>query len=377
MPASPAIFNHRAPDVAIIGAGVVGLWCAIHALRAGLSVTLIDGVGVGAGASGGLVGALMPHHAGRWSPKKAMQLEALLTLEPEVRALEAQTGLRSGYLRCGRIVPLTSQAERDRQMEWGRDAAGQWPSGHEWAVHDIVADAGWLDPAVAPCGVARETLAARVEPRRMTALLAASLENKAEFRFGSAVAAINSDCSISLNDCNRISAGHILIATGLNSFSLLEPFAGRCVGTGVKGQAALLRPVTPLAFERLPAIYADGLYVIAHDSGLIAVGSTSENSYDDPDTTDVQLDDLIEAARKICPALRGAEIVERWAGVRPKHESRDPVVAPVSHDGRIIAAVGGFKIGFGIAHVMAAEAIGHVTGNAGPWRDILAAGWKA
>jgi glycine/D-amino acid oxidase-like deaminating enzyme len=51
----------------------------------------------------------------------------------------------------------------------------------------------------------------------------------------------------------------------------------------------------------------------------------------------------------ICPALAAAQVVRRWAGVRPRSSSRQPILGmhPV-FPGEYIAN-GGFKIGFGIA----------------------------
>ena len=108
---------------------------------------------------------------------------------------------------------------------------------------------------------------------------------------------------------------------------------------------------------------------------MIAVGSTSENQWSDATSTDDQLDALLVKARAICPILRDAEIIERWAGVRPKHESRDPVVAELAEAPGIIVATGGFKISFAVAHLMAREAVGIVTDSAGGFREILAQGW--
>lgn len=46
-----------APDVIVIGAGVVGLTAAIAAVASGLSVTVLDREGPAAGASAGNAGA--------------------------------------------------------------------------------------------------------------------------------------------------------------------------------------------------------------------------------------------------------------------------------------------------------------------------------
>jgi glycine oxidase len=375
MPANPPIIKNRNADIAIIGTGIVGLWCAVHAVRAGLRPLVIDSVGIAAGASGGIVGALMPHQPSVWSPKKALQLEGLLTLPDEIATLEADTGLSAGYARAGRLMPIWTEDEQAKHVAWEAGAKLHWPKAFQWNALQPIENRDWLDPETAPLGAALDTLAARLDPRAMCALLAKTIENNADFDFGNGVSAISPDRSILLNDANRIVAKHILITTGIHSFDLLEPIIGRKTGTGVKGQAALLRPSKPLKPAELPVIYADGLYVIAHDNGLIAVGSTSENQWNDATSTDDQLDTLLAKASAICPILRDAEVIERWAGVRPKHESRDPVVAELAEAPGIIVATGGFKISFAVAHLMAREAIGYVTGNAGDFRQILTEGW--
>jgi len=48
------------------------------------------------------------------------------------------------------------------------------------------------------------------------------------------------------------------------------------------------------------------------------------------------------------PALKDAEVIERWAGVRPRAKSRAPMLGThPTIDGAFIAN-GGFKIGFGM-----------------------------
>ena len=50
-------------DVAIIGGGVIGLCCALHLLRGGQSVVVLEKGQVGAGASHGNCGTITPSHA--------------------------------------------------------------------------------------------------------------------------------------------------------------------------------------------------------------------------------------------------------------------------------------------------------------------------
>src|ERR1041384_7148179 len=50
-------------DVLILGAGVIGLSCALELLNAGRGVTVLDRATVGAGASHGNCGTITPSHA--------------------------------------------------------------------------------------------------------------------------------------------------------------------------------------------------------------------------------------------------------------------------------------------------------------------------
>ena len=65
-------------DVTVFGAGAFGLSIAWACVKRGASVRVIDPGGVGAGSSGGVVGALAPHVPEQWNPKKAFQLESRL-----------------------------------------------------------------------------------------------------------------------------------------------------------------------------------------------------------------------------------------------------------------------------------------------------------
>ena len=140
-----------------------------------------------------------------------------------------------------------------------------------------------------------------------------------------------------------------LWATGAAGLAALGEGRSRMVGTGIKGQAALL------AYDarNAPQIFASGLHVIPHGDGTVAVGSTTERTYDSPGTTDAALDQIIDTARTLVPALRRAPVIERWAGLRPRARSRAPILGHwPGRPGHYIAN-GGFKIGFGMAPLIA------------------------
>ena len=89
--------------------------------------------------------------------------------------------------------------------------------------------------------------------------------------------------------------------------------------------------------QGLPVIQGDGLYIVAHAEGGVAVGSTSEKTRDQPGC-DGRLDDLIARARDLCPVLAAAAVTERWAGVRPKAPGNAPMVGRLEGFDRLIVA---------------------------------------
>ncbi|MEM8582384.1 MAG: FAD-dependent oxidoreductase, partial [Pseudomonadota bacterium] len=68
-------------DVTVLGAGIFGLSIAWACTLRGAQVRVIDPGGVGAGASGGVVGAMAPHTPENWNAKKQLQFDSLLMAE--------------------------------------------------------------------------------------------------------------------------------------------------------------------------------------------------------------------------------------------------------------------------------------------------------
>jgi len=306
-------------DVTVMGAGVFGLSVAYACARCGAAVRVIDPHGVASGSSGGLVGALAPHVPENWNAKKAFQFQSLIMAEAFWRDVSELSGVDVGYARSGRLQPLADARAVELARARAETAVGLWQGKAEWEVVSS-AESNWMPPS--PTGlVVHDTLSALIHPRRATRALA------------DAVIALGGEI---LADGDP--QGKVVWATGW-------PGMQEIGGNGVKGQAALLR------FDAAgqPQLFADALHIIPHGDGTVAIGSTSEREFDDPSSTDAALDDILERATVALPILHGAEVLERWAGVRPRSRSRAPVLGThPTRDGDYIAN-GGFKIGFGMA----------------------------
>ncbi|WFU07853.1 FAD-binding oxidoreductase [Rhizobium sp. CB3090] len=358
----PGLAGQSSAELLIVGGGIMGLWAAVHAERLGVEALLVDAGRLGQGASGGLLGALMPHMPDKWSEKKQFQFDALVSLEDEIAELEAVTGLSAGYRRSGRLMPLPKPHLRKIAFGHSQDAEAHWYHGERrfhWNVLDAAPVEGWIDPAAGESGFVFDTLAARVAPRAFLRVLAGFAGKAKHVRLaeGLEIESIDPDRGTATTREGIINFRRCILSAGHRSFPVLDgltPGRHSPLGQAVKGQAALLKADVDAG---LPVIFRDGLYIVPHEGGLVAVGSTSENRFDDPMSTDHQLDDLLTAARMMAPALADAEVVERWAGLRPKAIDRDPMVGAHPDHSRLIALTGGFKVSFGLAHRLAEAAV--------------------
>ncbi|MCO5730544.1 FAD-binding oxidoreductase [Rhizobium sp. SSA_523] len=365
----------RSVDLLIVGAGIMGLWAAVKAERLGLSALLVEQKQPAAGASGGVLGALMAHMPDQWNDKKQFQLDSLVLLETEIALLEAQTGLSAAYRRCGRLIPLPKAHLRPLAEARQIAAEENWKVGSRrfaWQVAERSADPRWLSDAACASGVIVDQLAARISPRALTAALVAAVDAGRQVRRLDGVGLRRlMPRKAETADGQVIAFGHAIIAAGVSSFDLLAqlgPAPTRPLGMAVKGQAACLKAEVDPA---LPLIFLNGLYLVAHEDGQVAIGSTSEDRFDAPFATDGQLDALIKRARALSPALEDAPVTERWAGLRPKAIDREPMIGPHPDAPQVHALTGGFKVSFGLAHRLADAVLAQIVGEVLPVPDAF------
>jgi glycine oxidase len=313
-------------DVTVRGGGIFGLSIAWACLGRGAKVRVIETAGWGAGSSGGLVGALSPHVPEAWNAKKAFQLDSLLMAADWWASIEAASGQPSGYARLGRLQPLPDDRAVEAAHRREAEAAQLWQGRAVWQV--IPATSAEWEPVTPTGWLVRDTLSARLSPRMgLAALLGALKAQGADLVLG-----------------NGDEDGAVIHATGIAGLNDLSRAFAAPLGAGVKGQALSLRHDA----RDQPQLFVDGLHIVPHADGTVAIGSTSETSWTH-DETDAQLDTLHAKAIAAVPALAHAEVTDRWAGIRPKAASRAPVLGAWPGRPGHYVANGGFKIGFGMA----------------------------
>lgn len=315
-------------DVEIFGAGIFGLSIAYSCAKRGHKVRVIEKSNIGAGASGGILGALAPHSPHAWNEKKQFQLDSLLMAANWWEEARNVGGVQSGYRRVGRLQPIANQRILEQSRARQTLAQQRWASKAEWQI--INAEGSWMPQSETGLAIF-DTLTASIRPRKALGCIAAAIRSLGG--------------EIIEGTLKGFGADIVVHATGHEGLEELNHMLGAKVGGGEKGQAALLKFAAPSQTQ----IFVDSIHVIPHANGTVAVGSTSERYHDGSCATDTNLDNLIERARRFVPAIRDAPILSRWAGLRPRSSTRAPILGPhPCREGQFIAN-GGFKIGFGIA----------------------------
>ncbi|MCY4301828.1 MAG: FAD-dependent oxidoreductase [Aestuariivita sp.] len=321
-------------DVTVRGAGIFGLSIAWICLQRGASVRIVDPNGPGSGASGGYVGALAPHVPENWNIKKSLQFQSLIQSESFWQAIDDASGLSSGYTRTGRIQPIADNHSLRLAHKRSHLANDHWKGKAVWQIVEtedipclrIRSETGYF---------VHDTLSARVHPKDACRSLVGAIQNK-----GGQIETEAKD------------QGAIVWATGVAGLHALSAAVGCSVGRAVKGQAVLLQPTVALSPD-LPQIFTDGIHIVPHANGTIAVGSTSENEFVDADAIDDQLDNVLARAQLTVPLLNDTAVIGRWAGLRPKAQSRAPILGRWPDCSKHFIANGGFKIGYGLAPIVA------------------------
>ena len=170
-----------------------------------------------------------------------------------------------------------------------------WQGRFEWRVETRP---DTMSEHAAPFGVAHDTISARIHPAKATTSLGAACQALGVSLFENHPVTTLSDNAIS-GPWGTASADAVIVAAGVAGFEMIAPYTPLHPGSGVKGQAAVLG--ADMAGH--PQIYADGVYIIPHADGAVAVGSTSEKTWT-ADGIDDQLDTVIAKAHAICPDFR-------------------------------------------------------------------------
>jgi glycine oxidase len=338
--------------VAVVGAGIVGLACAVELVRARHDVRVFDPA-PGAGATHAAAGMLAP--AGEaWHGEVDLLRLGLdsARLWPEYAArLQEATGIdvdlrTTGTLLVGQDHDDLRQVQRTLEVLEGEGvsfrALDRREARSEEPTLSRVAGAALLPDDH------------NVNPRKVTQALLHLLGA----RVVRARAEVG-DSGVVASDGTAFPCDAMVVATGAEARAVAPQVRP------VKGETIRLRAWDPPKRVLRARVRGETVYLVPRADGEVVVGSTEEEHDAEPAATVGTVVRLLHAARTLVPGLETADVLEITARHRPGTPDNGPLLGPVDTAGQVrrILAVGHYRGGVLLAPLTAQVVRAYVEGG--------------
>jgi glycine oxidase len=358
-----------APDVVVIGAGVIGCAIARELARRGRDVLVLERDSPGRRATWAAAGMLSPLGeavvGGAFLELADASLQRFANFAHE---LQEESGIDVEYRTTGKMHVSTGADDDDL-----RDLAAG-PRAARFGISLIDGDAARaLEPALS------ETISLavligrdhRVNNRLLAqALLSAATAAGVRFRTAAAAAQLavrrGAVEGVRLLSGEHIAAPRVILAAGAWSSTIeglpralpVRPVKGQMFA--VDGRAGRTDRSTDLLIQR--TIYSSACYILPRDDGRLLVGATVEDVGFRKGATPRGMSRLMHAATDIVPAIADMPLLETWAGFRPGTPDDLPVLAEDPAARGLFYATGHYRNGILLAPITAVCIADLVTG---------------
>ncbi|NKX50840.1 glycine oxidase ThiO [Arthrobacter deserti] len=356
----------RDADVAVVGAGIVGLAIAWEAARAGRSVVVIDPE-PGSGATFAAAGMLAPVSELHYQEEDLLGLTlASAALYPEFIAPLAAAGVASGFRPTGTLVVGADAADRQaladlRQLQL-RHGRGVEPLG----LRQVRGQEPMLGPQLSCASSIEQDH--QVDPRILAAGLQAALAGSAtgkgrdgwllRDRAARLLHADPSDASsavtgVGLAGGTAVRAGEVVLANGLGAAGIGGlPEGLRLPLRPVHGDILRLRvpaPLRPLLTATVRGLVRGlPVYLVPREDGTVVLGATQRED-GSAEVSAGGVYQLLRDAQVLVPAVAELELGEATARARPGTPDNAPLLGRVAAGGTcvpgLILATGFFRHG--------------------------------
>jgi glycine oxidase len=293
------------PDVLVIGGGILGvaIAAAVHGARLG-SVQLIEAGRLGAGATGGATGLLIPE------PHQWSDPETFVDME------------RASLERWRYLDQVTPGGLGLVELDWiglapdpGGLAAHQ-PENVEWLDASKIAA---LVPGLAwRLGGALIRHQARVNPLRALVGLAAELPSVGTGVAATGITIRGETIESVTTSAGEISPGAVVFATGqppaIDGLEIDIP------SDRVKGHLIVTAPTK----VHLPCTVAPVATPL--EDGRLLAGGTFDYGDESPVVREEVVDTIMGGLRAALPAIKDVGVSHQWCCFRPRHPDRRPVI---------------------------------------------------
>lgn len=333
------------PQIAIIGAGIIGLGIAFELVfRRGTRVTLFDTRPSGRGASWAAAGMIAPAFEaaaedGVHPRLFDLCLESARLWPAFARDVERLSGLPSGFEPAPALAVALDARQAKHLAAISRELDARGVAHRALSPEEL----SFMEPALTPDVVAGLELASdtRVDNRRTVRALLAALQAHpgATFVNGPApLKAVGGRITLEGHDAVIAAAGWetavIKVEDQGGLYSLLNWDAALddidCYGGQMLSVAAVKG-----APERV--VRSGHIYLVPR-GGQVVIGATSERGRVIDAPEDEVIAQLKAQGARLCPALAEAPITECWAGVRPGTPDHAPFIGQSAAPGLFVAA---------------------------------------
>lgn len=356
-------------QVAIIGCGVVGAAITYELSQVPeLKVTVLDAQRPAQACTGAALGVLMA--AISQKPKGnnlRMRLFGIQQYNEWVPQLEALTGRRILFNRQG-ILRLCFE---DENLEAWRSLASLRAS-QGWQLE--ICDRAYLSahyPHLNLNGIIGAVYSPhdrQIDPTVITlALIEAAQHNGVICKFDTPVTGIQPDGSQLHTPAGSLATDQVVIAAGLGTTPLTSQLQQPVDIRPVLGQAVRIKVPHPLGHPTLqPVITGHDVHLVPLDNQEYWIGATVEFPPDPQSLTPtpVALEEMMQQAIALCPALKHATRLHQWQGLRPRPEGRPaPIIEQLPGYPNVILAAGHYRNGVLLAPATAKKVKDMILGN--------------
>ena len=328
-----------AVDVAVVGAGVIGLSIAWRLALRGLVVAVFERATAGAGASlaaTGMLAAAAEHEPG-CHDLLALALESQRQW-PQFRALlEAQSGHDIDFREDGTLVVALGRDEVER-LRFRHDLHKRCGLPTRWLGGPEVRA---MEPALRPSVAAGLFCAGdhQVDPRLVMAALRAA--------YLAAGGRLIEHCAVAGVDLEGGRVAGLVTAAGGCRASTVVLTAGAWTGNILPNGVTV--PVRPLKGQALAVqttadtgtlahiVWTEQVHMAPKGDGRLIVGATVEERGFDDAITAGGLYALLEGAHRAFPAIEEMTMDAVWTGLRPSSIDDAPILGATSIPGLALA----------------------------------------
>ena len=351
-------------DAVIIGGGVVGAACALALAEAGCRVTLLEGGGLGSGATSAAMGHLVALDG---SPA---ELEICRLGQERWRDLAPGLGPALELDRCGTLWLAADAGEMalaEARCAAYRAAGIPVQMLDAQALHEA-------EPCLAPglAGGMRVPGDSVVYPPAAARLLAEAAQRAgAVIRTGAPVAGLEAR-GVRLRDGGTLPCGQVVLAAGSASRDLLPlPLVRRKGHLAITGRhpGFLRHQLVELGY--LKSAHGSDADSVAFNlqprpNGQLLLGSTRQFGDEEPELRPALLRRMLQLALAFVPGLAELPVLRAWTGFRPTTPDHRPLIGPVPGRPGLFLACGHEGLGITTAPATAELIASAILGRPAP-----------